>query len=343
MRTTELARTAGVKPPTLRYYERRGLLPSPERTGSGYRSYGPEALRIVQFVKRAQHLGFTLAEIETLLELAAGGPDPCAETRAVATAKIADLESKIAQLTAMREALQRLVDTCANTRAERDCPLLRALDTQPEGDSRLMTENTSWTALVTGEPALSLVPCAAKLLARGEPVPVADLAAAAGWPIDKVSAALRRFPRVDFDAAGNLAGVGLTLAATSHRVRIDGRELFTWCAMDAVGLPVMLGRPVTVESTCPATHSPIHLTLTPSGVADASPAATVVSEVAPTPGCTDIRTSVCDHGHFFADHDAAETWRHQHPTGHVWPLAEAFDITRERLHEVGWATSGASS
>lgn len=206
-----------------------------------------------------------------------------------------------------------------------------------------MTEKTPWTALVTGEPALALIPYAAKLLARGGPVPVADLAAAAGQPVDEVAAALHRVPRVDFDDAGNLAGVGLTLAPTANRVRIDGRELFTWCAMDAVGLPVLLGRPVTVESSCSATRTPIRLTLTPSGVADAAPVETVVFEVAPTVGCTDIRTSVCGHGHFFAGPDAAKDWLQQHPTGHVWPVAEAFEITRARLHEVGWATTGAGS
>jgi DNA-binding transcriptional MerR regulator len=88
----------------------------------------------VRFVKRAQQLGFTLTEVATLLELAAGGPDPCSEARAVASAKIAALDSKIVQLTAMRAALHRLVDTCANPRDDRDCPLLHALDDQREGD-----------------------------------------------------------------------------------------------------------------------------------------------------------------------------------------------------------------
>jgi Hg(II)-responsive transcriptional regulator len=128
MRTAQLAEAAGVKRPTLRYYERRGLLPPPDRSAAGYRSYGPDAVRVVRFVKRAQELGFTLSEVEALLELAAGGPDPCSEARAVATAKITDLEDKIAHLTAMRAALRRLVDTCEQPRADRDCPLLRALE-----------------------------------------------------------------------------------------------------------------------------------------------------------------------------------------------------------------------
>lgn len=137
MRTAQLAEAAGVKRPTLRYYERRGLLPPPDRSAAGYRSYSSDAVRTVRFVKRAQELGFTLSEVEGLLDLAAGGPDPCGEARAVANAKIADLEAKIAHLTAMRVALQRLVDTCEQPRADRDCPLLRAIDTPPEHGDEL--------------------------------------------------------------------------------------------------------------------------------------------------------------------------------------------------------------
>jgi alkylmercury lyase len=200
-----------------------------------------------------------------------------------------------------------------------------------------MTENTPWTSLATAESALSLVPPAIQLLARGEPVPLARLASAAGRPLDEVDEVLHGMPRVDFDDDGNLLGLGLSLVPTAHRVRIDGRELFTWCATDAVMLPVLLGVPVIVESTCPATNTPIHLTVTPAGVDAAAPAETVVSEVAPTADCTDIRTSCCDQGHFFAGPAAAETWRRAHPEGHVRPVAEAFEISRARTQELGWA------
>jgi DNA-binding transcriptional MerR regulator len=128
MRTAQVARQAGVNTQTLRYYERRGLLPDPGRTGAGYRVYGPDAVRIVRFVKRAQELGFTLTEIETLLDLADGGPDNCDTTRHLATEKITELDTKIAHLHAMRTSLARLADTCARPRADRDCPLLHSLD-----------------------------------------------------------------------------------------------------------------------------------------------------------------------------------------------------------------------
>ncbi|MFI1920295.1 MerR family transcriptional regulator [Nocardia sp. NPDC020380] len=77
MRTGELAARAGVNAQTLRYYERRGLPARPPRSPAGYRSYPVEAVEVVRFVKRAQELGFTLEEIEELLELAAGGPEDC--------------------------------------------------------------------------------------------------------------------------------------------------------------------------------------------------------------------------------------------------------------------------
>jgi DNA-binding transcriptional MerR regulator len=128
MRTAQVARQAGVNTQTLRYYERRGLLPDPGRTGAGYRVYGPDAVRIVRFVKRAQELGFTLTQIETLLDLADGGPENCATTQRLAGEKIAELDDKITHLRAMRASLARLADTCTRPRPDRECPLLHSLD-----------------------------------------------------------------------------------------------------------------------------------------------------------------------------------------------------------------------
>ena len=123
-----MAAQAAVNAQTLRYYERLGLLAEPARSAAGYRAYPPEAVRRVRFIKRAQALGFTLAEVETLLQLADGGPDSCDGTRAVAVEKVADLERRIADLRALREGLARLVATCDRPRAERDCPILLEID-----------------------------------------------------------------------------------------------------------------------------------------------------------------------------------------------------------------------
>lgn len=127
MRSSEVATEAGVNVQTLRYYERRGLLPAPERSVAGYRSYDAEAVRTVRFVKRAQQLGFSLKEIDSLLELAAGGPDNCDAAKALATEKLAELDTKIADLAAMRDSLCLLVATCTRSRRRRLCPLLDAI------------------------------------------------------------------------------------------------------------------------------------------------------------------------------------------------------------------------
>ncbi|BBZ54706.1 MerR family transcriptional regulator [Mycolicibacterium phocaicum] len=129
VRTSEVAEQAQVNTQTLRYYERRGLLPEPARTGSGYRAYTPEAVRVVRFVKRSQQLGFTLDDIEELLHLAGGGPAACEEARSMADRRIADLQLRIDELTAMRDALARLIRTCDQPRAQRDCPILQDIET----------------------------------------------------------------------------------------------------------------------------------------------------------------------------------------------------------------------
>jgi Hg(II)-responsive transcriptional regulator len=131
VRTRELAWRAAVNPQTLRYYERRGLLAEPSRSAGGYRSYPPEAVRRVRFIKRAQELGFTLAEVETLLDLAGGGPDSCDAVRVIAEEKIADLRRRIADLRALESGLTRLTATCDLPRGQRECPILQELDPDP--------------------------------------------------------------------------------------------------------------------------------------------------------------------------------------------------------------------
>ena len=124
MRTSEIAERAGVNTQTLRYYERRGLLAEPPRSPAGYRDYPPSAVAVLRFVKRAQELGFTLAEVEELLVLAEGGPEACGPARSLAEVHIAELDLKIADLQRMRECLRALAATCQRPRADRSCPLL---------------------------------------------------------------------------------------------------------------------------------------------------------------------------------------------------------------------------
>jgi Hg(II)-responsive transcriptional regulator len=129
---TETARAAGVNAQTLRYYERRGLLARPPRRGSGYREYSTGAVRIVRFIKRAQELGFSLDEIEELIRLRGVRRGERHQVRAIAERKIEDIDRKIAQLRAMRQALEELVVSCRHGGAAH-CPIIEALNEPAEG------------------------------------------------------------------------------------------------------------------------------------------------------------------------------------------------------------------
>ena len=127
---SQTAKEAGVNAQTLRYYERRGLLPRPPRRGSGYREYPADAVRIVRFIKKAQELGFSLDEIEELVRLRGVRRGERHRVRAIAERKIADIDQKIARLQSMRGALDQLVDACHQGGAV-DCPIIDALNDAP--------------------------------------------------------------------------------------------------------------------------------------------------------------------------------------------------------------------
>ncbi len=126
----ELATQGEVGVETIRYYERRGILEQPPRRPSRYREYPPGTARLIRFIKRAQELGFTLAEIQDLLRLREGGGASCAEVRAAAVAKIEAIERKIRSLSAIKRALRVLVKSCITEASTRKCPILEAFDNE---------------------------------------------------------------------------------------------------------------------------------------------------------------------------------------------------------------------
>jgi MerR family transcriptional regulator, copper efflux regulator len=128
LKVGEVAGRAGVNLQTVRYYERRGLLPRPPRTASNYRAYPRDAVRRVRFIKRAQELGFTLEEIKELLSLRATHRARCGDVRARAESKVKDIDGRIRTLEAMRAALNRLIEECSSEGSVTECPILEALD-----------------------------------------------------------------------------------------------------------------------------------------------------------------------------------------------------------------------
>ncbi len=126
----EVAKQTHVRIETLRYYERMGLVAPPPRNGSNYRLYPEETVRRVQFIKRAQQLGFSLKDITELLALRATPETPCADIRTRAVAHIDTIEGKIRALHAMKAVLTQLVAECPGQGAITDCPILASLDAE---------------------------------------------------------------------------------------------------------------------------------------------------------------------------------------------------------------------
>ncbi len=124
----QLAREAGVNVQTVRYYERRRLLPAPARRASGYRAFDAAALARLRFIRRAQELGFTLAEIAELLALRLDPHTTAADVKARANRKIADVDRKLRDLERIRDALTHLAGSCRGGRGPTgECPLVEAL------------------------------------------------------------------------------------------------------------------------------------------------------------------------------------------------------------------------
>lgn len=121
-----LAKAADVKVPTIRFYEQIGLLPTPERTASDRRLYGPEAVRRLAFIKHARQLGFPIEAIRTLLDLASQPEQACDDANVLAREQLDAVERKIAQLQALRGELKRMVEAgCCGPAAQ--CRVIEAL------------------------------------------------------------------------------------------------------------------------------------------------------------------------------------------------------------------------
>src|ERR1700745_1086468 len=121
MRVGEVAERAGVNVETLRYYERRGLLPEPERTPNGHRRYDEETVRFLRAIKEAQAVGFTLAEIAEYLRAARRSAAPSEGLRSRAAAKIDQSDARVAGLRRMREELARVVGCACDSRDQCTC------------------------------------------------------------------------------------------------------------------------------------------------------------------------------------------------------------------------------
>lgn len=156
-------------------------------------------------------------------------------------------------------------------------------------------------------------------LARGAPVSLAA----------ESRRRMRDWPGVCYDAEQRVIGFwGLALADTPHRLRVDGHDLFSWCAWDTLFLPAVLGARIEVESTCRGTGAAVRLSLSPASVERADPPGLAVSFVIPEAELlrADMIATFCRYVCFFSSDNAAGAWRAQHPEGFLLSLADAFEV-----------------
>lgn len=167
-----------------------------------------------------------------------------------------------------------------------------------------------------------------RLLARGEPVAITELAAAAGQFTEGVQRAVAAWRDTEYDEQGRFIGWGLTLRPTPHHFTVDGKQLYTWCALDTLFFPAVIGRLARIESPCGSTGLPIRLTVDPeAGVTALDPGTAVVSLVTPEQ-VSSVRAAFCNPGRFFVTLDAARDWQTKHAGMEVLPVADAYEAGR---------------
>jgi MerR family gold-responsive transcriptional activator of gol and ges genes len=131
MNIGEAARASGVSAKMIRYYEQAGLIPPAARTASGYRDYSSREVHMLRFVRRARDLGFSVTEIDELLQLWRDRSRQSADVKRIALDHVAGLKRKIAELKQMAATLSHLAECCSGDHRP-DCPILNELENAPE-------------------------------------------------------------------------------------------------------------------------------------------------------------------------------------------------------------------
>ena len=171
-----------------------------------------------------------------------------------------------------------------------------------------------------------------RALALGHPVPVDELVTRLDLTQDDVIRSLRSCGDIEYDDDGSIVGAGLTLVPTAHQFIIDGRTLYTWCALDTLVYAILLNARVQVLSRCPLTDLEISLRVGPEEAISLEHPPPLLA-IAPlgTECCEtgSVRAEFCDHTHFVASEPAARQWLGRHPGGTVLDLEAGHRLARE--------------
>ena len=128
MRIGQLAKETGLNVQSIRFYEREGLLPSVDRSSSGYRIYQKDSIQRIQFIKHAQEVGFSLKEISELLSLKVNPDGSCHMVQQIAAEKLKQLDERLESIERMKLTLSSMMEMCGEGLPARACPILEALD-----------------------------------------------------------------------------------------------------------------------------------------------------------------------------------------------------------------------
>jgi len=182
-------------------------------------------------------------------------------------------------------------------------------------------------AMDRDEQAIALV--LYRLLAKGDHVATEQICRKLGLPAGQVNDTLRAWPGVFFDEDRRVTGFwGLSLQETPHRLEVNGKTIYGWCAWDTLFIPELLGTSAQVVSACPVSGMEIKLLVSPGGIEAVDPECVTVSFLVPEKSefQEDIATSFCHFVYFFADPVAAERWSATRPGTFLLPLKDAFRV-----------------
>ena len=165
---------------------------------------------------------------------------------------------------------------------------------------------------------------------RGKPVAPDALRASLRLRQNELEQRLAKLPPdIEFDRAGNIVGLGVTLVPTSHQVQMGDKLLYTWCAFDTVLFPPSLHIEAQVHSSCPVTGQPISFVATPEGtILDLFPAGSVMSLIVPAERGDCTRATFCQQSLLFESEQAASTFLADHPEAMLLSVEEAAYVGR---------------
>jgi alkylmercury lyase len=167
------------------------------------------------------------------------------------------------------------------------------------------------------------------ILAEGHPVSPEQIAGVLDVSREEAIHMLRESPGVELDDEDKVTGCfGLSLAPTPHHFRLGDHELFTWCALDALFLPIVLNRSARVESSCAVTGERILVAVSPDAIQRVEPASAVLAIVVPEASevCCDVRNAFCHKVHFFSSSETASQWVAKHKGATILTVNEAYRL-----------------